>query len=765
MKKLIALTAAFAMCISMNAVVFAAEPVADNAVIEISTAEELAAVNDNLSGNYILTADIDLGGEEWTPIGSFLPEPVEEGEEPVVPGAEYAFTGTFDGNGHTISNLVINQPENYTLGLFGCIANADVGNFTLDHASAGGCMMVSCVVGYSYCSVVHDISLTEGKVTAYTVEGMEEASEGMYGGIVGAGMASSIVNCSADADMELPDGLANAGIVGGGLELTSVIGCQATGTISAGNTCYGLGGISGCGFGAEEFTDNTASDVLITAGDDCFWIGGITGYAGGYEDESFGVPVTVFTNCHTSGVTIQTGNNADGVDALVGAGFYSEQAAEMMGAPYDQPAKYELVDCSAEDAEGGDAQEGSLLYGTMDIPFALFYAQEGPSYEVDAVSSATNSKWFSDSLATGGYSVKHENDEGGDILGVTYPVAVSASDLEALGEDNFNFTAMEDVPQAYKTVALEEGQAVFSAVQGATQPLEVEATLTTNTVWGDYEIDINAINNADGTSDIGPIYGAMLTTEDGAVYAMRQLENIWRDELSWSSGIYTVEPHGNVMSSEHFADLMGKTITAITYITDSGYHVIDTSLYVPVKFVGSVTVEEAAADAGSSAVTFENFPEDYAMAYDVEGLDFEMIEDQTLTWETALAGAYTLVVSDTSGKYADLNADFVLTTDTMPAAYDAEANALVAADDADSFGAFLANINTVTVNGTAYGASGRGAVAIIDADGLLDTEAVQVKGHGPDAEQIPVFPEPGDYEVSVEANGFTTPLNFTVTVN
>ena len=57
------------------------------------------------------------------------------------------------------------------------------------------------------------------------------------------------------------------------------------------------------------------------------------------------------------------------------------------------------------------AEEG-LLYGTMEIPFAQFYAEEGVSYEVDAVSSCTESKWFSDSLATGGYSVAHEEDKG-----------------------------------------------------------------------------------------------------------------------------------------------------------------------------------------------------------------------------------------------------------------------------------------------------------------------------------------------------------------
>ena len=89
--------------------------------IEISTVEELAAINDNLSGNYVLTADIDLAGAEWTPIGAYAPSG-ESAEEQEIPNAQTAFTGTFDGQGHTISNLVINQPEAWAQGLFGCIA-------------------------------------------------------------------------------------------------------------------------------------------------------------------------------------------------------------------------------------------------------------------------------------------------------------------------------------------------------------------------------------------------------------------------------------------------------------------------------------------------------------------------------------------------------------------------------------------------------------------------------------------------------------------
>ena len=315
-------------------------------VIEISTVEELAAINDNLSGHYVLTADIDLGGEEWAPIGTYAPSGDSE-EEQEIPSDEYAFTGTFDGQGHTISNLSIHQPDGWALGLFGCIANTQIGGFTLENAQVEGTVMVSCVAGYSYCSEVHDVQLTGGKVD---VDYTEMSSEGMYGGIVGAGLAGLISDCDAQAEINLPDGAANAGIIGGGLEMTSVVNCTSTGSVTAGGSCYGLGAISGCGFGSEEFTNCYAHDAVITAGEGSTWIGKITGYAGGFEDESAGIPVTVFTNCTTENVTIDVPEGTEGIGEIVGSGFYSEEAAEAFGAPYDQPTVFVIAEEAQEDA-------------------------------------------------------------------------------------------------------------------------------------------------------------------------------------------------------------------------------------------------------------------------------------------------------------------------------------------------------------------------------------------------------------------------------
>ena len=348
MKKVINKFVPFVLALAMVFVFgtnVSAETAQKTDVIEISSAEDLMAINQNLSGHYVLTADINLAGQEWTPIGAYAPSGESE-EEQEIPSTDYAFTGTFDGQGHTISNLVINQPEGWALGLFGCIANAEVGNFTLENATVDGSVMAADVVGYTYCSTISNVKLTGGKVNVHYTE---MSAEGMYGGIAGASNGSLITDCEAQADIVIPDNTANTGIIGGGLQMTNVVRCKATGSVTAGNNCYGLGGISGCGFASEQFTDCTAENVVITAGDNCFWIGGITGYTGGYAVEELGMPVTILTNCNAVNVTVTTGENASGIGDIVGSGFFSEELAAN-GAPFDQPTQYEMVNCSADPA-------------------------------------------------------------------------------------------------------------------------------------------------------------------------------------------------------------------------------------------------------------------------------------------------------------------------------------------------------------------------------------------------------------------------------
>ena len=407
---------------------------------------------------------------------------------------------------------------------------------------------------------------------------------------------------------------------------------------------------------------------------------------------------------------------------------------------------------------GGTANASDdIIYGTMDIPYGEFFAAVEVDHEVDAVSSATTSKWNNMNLVNGTYSAANE-DGTGTILGVKYYVALTDDTLAALGDNNYNFTKIDTVPAAYKTVSVEDGKAVFSKITGdvTEEKDEREITISTEMVWGDYVIDVKSINNKEGTSDFGTIYGVIVNTTDGSSYAMRHLQNIWRDEIAWSSGFKTTEPHGNTLDYEDYESIMGKTINEIVYITDTGYHSLSTKLYVPVKFENTVAVEgvDITSDTTDSTVfTAEGFPEDYEKTYSVNAENFTASEGR-IDFTEALPGSYTLTISDANGKYADVNTAFLLSSKNIPVAFDGEK--LTAADGFSEEEAkqFLKNITTVSVDESSYAASGKKSIKFFDEEGNLDLTAA--------SGDTEIFAEDKEYSVAVTATGYENAYEFTV---
>ncbi|MBR1823975.1 MAG: NPXTG-anchored protein [Ruminococcus sp.] len=408
-----------------------------------------------------------------------------------------------------------------------------------------------------------------------------------------------------------------------------------------------------------------------------------------------------------------------------------------------------------------NAEDGDIIYGKMNIPYADFYAAElngAPNaYEVDAVSSATNSKSKKNGegeLFEGSYYEEvsgEQNALGNEILvkiqGVTYPVAISKADLDALGENNYGFTALDSAPAAYKKVTVADGKASFSAVEDAEPETKSDASLklSTNTAWGDYLIDVE-------NAPEGAILGAYVTTADGNKYAFRHEQNIWRGEFAWSSGIKQSEPHGNTLDYENYKGLMGSTVTSLTYINANGYVTVPAELYIPVKFDGEVKAEDSTAGTGKTTVAFNGFPEDYSK--NVTIADNITVSGNDINYTDAKPGTYTVSVTDANGKYAPYSGTFTLSTADIPVKYDN--GKLVKADgfsDEDAAN-FIKNIASVEVNGTAFGATGKGATKIVGEDGAVDFSASSRNGN--------VFDGSGNYNISVTATGYTAPYSFEV---
>lgn len=432
-------------------------------------------------------------------------------------------------------------------------------------------------------------------------------------------------------------------------------------------------------------------------------------------------------------------------------------------------------------------------YVLMNIPYAEFYKAEttGNDIAVDAFTSATKNKTRTKGLAGGSY---HENADGSKIDGITYAVKVDPSvDLSKYkevkdgdsveitvtnrgqtttttltGKDtlfenaSYAYYPLTEAPANYKEVSVDaDGNLVFSEVKGqeATKVEGVTAELSTETSYGDYELDLDGLPEEIKSDNVNAV---VVKTTDGTAYGMRHLENIWRgNEIAWSTG-FTSEVHGCPTSSEHYKSMMGKTIDSIEYYTTNGLYTMDIEdIYVPVKADNTV-VEVADADitAGETKINVQ-LPDEFEPEYSVDGLDVS-VEGNVLTFKAATEsraaasvkpGKYTLTIKDKKNKYADVVTTFTLTTKDMPAAYDAENKKLVEAEgfDTDALKAYLGNITSVNVNGKDYAASGRGSVVIINKDGTIKTDADPFKDAVAGTE----------FQITVASTGYTTPLTFT----
>jgi hypothetical protein len=328
----------------------------DDTPVAIKTAAELDAIRNNLSGNYILEADIDLSSyTNFVPIGTFVPisdDPTEE-----TPKLEMTFTGVFDGNGHKISNVTISAPTQKGVGLFGCVAgdNGIIKNLVVENVTVTGYMLVGGVIGYG------EITNTIENITLQGTNNII-CTTNMAGGIVGGGFCE-IKNSSAVASITLTgpseEGVGMAGILVGGLEDGSIIGCTVTGgSITAPGGSMGIGGMAASAQAAAEVKNCAVNNVTITVGENCFMIGGLLGYTGTYAPDA----PTSIDNCTVTNVTINAPTSAERIGGIVGSGFYSGMYAAMASTP-----GYEFVGAPSAFTGANSSASGSITGGCTDL--------------------------------------------------------------------------------------------------------------------------------------------------------------------------------------------------------------------------------------------------------------------------------------------------------------------------------------------------------------------------------------------------------------
>ena len=238
----------------------------DGKTYTVTSADGLLAWNEavqkDMTLNCTLADNIDLTGKDWTPIGTSFGN---------------SYTGTFDGNGKTITGLTVTGSDRYT-GLFGFIKGT-VKNVVLTEINITSGTFVGGVAGWSF----------GGNIENCSVSGSVSGSD--VGGVVGYQQGGSITGCSSSATVK---GTQRAGGVAGttnsGATLTA---CYATGDVTVENdgtsnawaggvvgsnaystviACYAAGNVSGTGSGTIHVGGVTGEnfDGTLTA---CYWSG------------------------------------------------------------------------------------------------------------------------------------------------------------------------------------------------------------------------------------------------------------------------------------------------------------------------------------------------------------------------------------------------------------------------------------------------------------------------------------------------------------
>ena len=237
---------------------------------------------------YLLTSDIDASlTATWNDDGTGTDS--LEGFIPI--GTISApFTGIFDGQGHTITGLVINRPTGNGVGLFGYVGpHGQVRDLILVDGTIAGWSGIGGLIGNS------DFATVRNCTTTGTVTGSS-----MLGGLIGYNANTSRVsNCGSTCTATGTAGSVG-GLIGGNYS-SSVSNCYATGTTMG--TGKGYGGLIGVNSGAIS-TSYATGNVTCPA----------AAYVGGLVGSNYGTAV----NCFATGAVM---GNSD-VGGLIGTQDY-----------------------------------------------------------------------------------------------------------------------------------------------------------------------------------------------------------------------------------------------------------------------------------------------------------------------------------------------------------------------------------------------------------------------------------------------------------
>lgn len=264
----------------------------------ITTPGQLQAVAGDLSGHYAVANDLDMSGFAFTPIGTGGTGPTN-------------FSGVFEGFGHSIANLTIDQPAASYVGLFG--ANTGLLNDVhVDRVAVTGVMDVGGLAGFN-------AGLVRNSEVTGTVLGGSGSSSFSFGGLIGCNCQAvngfafgTVVNSYSMANVS---GGSGAGGIGGlvGTNQGGIIGSFTMGgTVTGGSASSNVGGLAGTNVSNQHGINATISQSFaqdtVGAGDGSTAVGGLVGFNN-----------SIINGGSYARGTVTAGANASQIGGLVGA--------------------------------------------------------------------------------------------------------------------------------------------------------------------------------------------------------------------------------------------------------------------------------------------------------------------------------------------------------------------------------------------------------------------------------------------------------------
>ena len=290
----------------------------------LATAADLKAFRDMANAEAssklcaTLTADIDLGGEAWTPF------------EPSSGYVSEAYAGTFDGANHTIKGLSVNLTSNAGAGLFGTVCGAIIKNLKVEgNVSASSSVFVGGIVGRTQTSATIDSCSFAGTVTSTKKNGAAGTA-----GIVGRVNAGTvtITNCANTATINGTGAIA-AGILGnGGRNKVTIENCYNTGAISGQYYASGICGSSTIKAQTSSIR-NCYNSGTITATNGGSYYAGITANFKGTISNSYYANPAADALAGTTPATAIAVTSPEGLADELGNAFQEDTAGANNGYP------------------------------------------------------------------------------------------------------------------------------------------------------------------------------------------------------------------------------------------------------------------------------------------------------------------------------------------------------------------------------------------------------------------------------------------------